>query len=613
MSYRFSSIISSKKISNETMKYPIAFAVAIASCQTYAAPSPTGFGTFTRDATPKAGSVVSGRYTTLTGAKGTYTISAGASIGYSGRTFAVGNNGVEIKNEADTNIANDSFTYTFAITPDDNTAIHTIKIGQASYTTGGNSEVARHTLSYTPSSAIDAPSRVYVKENASVPFYYQAMGDYFMGRRETSTSDTFVYNDPNTLPSPQLRANSNSELYFYRLDFLNGTNLGNNRFRPSTNNSGQVSIRNNANGFLPSPATFTNILKSTSTNPNNQNTFSPLSVGASSSNTRNVQYISYGIANADSSYVVAVENASSVELTYEGIMKGSNAIPGETIGETFNEWISFGVESELFNYKFSGSVYNDNGNINDQFAKDNPDTIGGVYNNEQYFNGIFDSNESGIAGSTVSLASNCNSSTPNIIANQTVTAANGKYNFIVPIRTINNSNSICIIENDNSNYPIRTTIAKQPISFNTNQYLYEDINFGRVIAANKALVLLKEQAVNDCTISTLMPSSQNNLSYSKKELEGVDPGQCIAYRITATNRANLPITDFVMQDVLQKYGMSNATVTSVLANPARTSGDFNDGLNVGENGTVKTVPLALDAKSQRNFYFNTKYGTTTTP
>lgn len=134
-----------------------------------------------------------------------------------------------------------------------------------------------------------------------------------------------------------------------------------------------------------------------------------------------------------------------------------------------------------------------------------------------------------------------------------------------------------------------------------------------MIDANRALVLLKEQAVNDCSITTLPPSTQNSLAYSANTIDNIEPGQCIAYRITAINRANLPITDFVMQDVLQKAGMKNATVTSVLANPARTSGDFNDGLNVGENGTVKTVPLALDAKSQRNFYFNTKYGSTTTP
>jgi len=211
------------------MKYPIAFVIAIGSYQAYAAP--TGFGTFTSDATPVAGSIASGTYTTTTGATGRYTVSAGASRGYNGRSFTVGNNGIEIKNDVNRGISNDRFTYTFSITPNDSTAIHTIKIAQATYTTTGNSEVARHTINYIPDSTNTASSRIYIKENVSVPFYYQAMGDYFMGAREGNTS-TFTYNNP--VDSPQLRTNSNNNLYFYRLDFLNGTNLGNNRFRPST-------------------------------------------------------------------------------------------------------------------------------------------------------------------------------------------------------------------------------------------------------------------------------------------------------------------------------------------------------------------------------------------
>lgn len=607
MSYRLSSVMNSVKTLHIPMKYPIAFFIAIASCQAYA--TPAGFGDFTRNSNPEAGSVASGRYTTLSGATGSYTVSAGTSNGYSGRVFTVGNNGIEIRNDVNTNIANDSFTYTFSITPDDNTAIHTVKIGQASYTIGGNSEVARHTLSYTPSSAITAPSRVYVKENASVPFYYEAMGDYFMGQR-LNTQD-FTYN--NATEAPQLRANNANKLYFYRLDFLNGTNLGGNRFRPGTNN-GNVSVRNNANGFLPPNPTFTNIIKSTSTNPNNQNTFSALAVDASTNNNQNVQYVSYGIANADSNYVVAVENASSVTLTYEGIMNGSNAISGETVGETYNEWISFGVESERVNYEFSGTVYNDNGSINDQFAKDNPDTIGGIYNNGRYFNGVFDSDESGIAGSTVSLASNCNSPTPNIIASQTITAASGEYKFTVPISTINTANNICIIEDNNADYPIRTTSDKSPIPFTDNKYLYEDINFGRVITANKALVLEKEQAANDCNIVSLIDPS---LAYSKGSLStsetgtgaNVRPGMCIAYKITATNRANLGVSNFVMQDTLQRAGVGGAIVTSILVEPRFNASDYaSNSVSIGQNGMVITDSFTIDPRAQKTFYFNTKYG-----
>ncbi|WP_201583943.1 hypothetical protein [Psychrobacter jeotgali] len=609
MNYRSSFITNSIKSLSFT-KYPLVFIIAIASFQVLAAPS--NFGTFTRDLSPEAGSIASGRYTTPTGATGRYTVSAGASNGYSGRSFTVGNNGIEIRNDANTDIANDKFTYTFAITPTNNTAIHTIKIGQASYAADGNSEVARHTLAFTKNSQINTPAEATVKNNSAVPLYYEAMGDYFMGRRESPTSNTFRY-DVDT-PEPQLRSNSDNKLYFYRLDFLNGTNLGSNRFRPSTTNN-EVRIRNNASGFLPSSATFTNILKSTSTSPNNQSTFSPLAVGTSTSNNKNIQYVSYGMANTDSSYVVALRNASSVTLTYEGIMNGSNAFEGEKVGETFNEWISFGVESEPLNYIFSGTVYNDNGGIDDQFATKNPDTIGGIYNNNQYFNGVFDRNESGIASSKVSLANNCNRSKPTIIATQTITPADaGAYNFTIPISTINTSNSICVIEEDNNNYPIRTTSAIQIISFIPNQYLYENINFGRVIEANKALVLEKEQAANDCSITSLTDPS---LTYSKNPLNSsetgvsVSPGMCIAYKITATNRANRNITSFVMQDKLQKLGEKGATVTSKLVEPRFNAIDYaGDSAAIGDNGTVKTKSLALSARTSRIFYFNTQYGST---
>ena len=130
-----------------------------------------------------------------------------------------------------------------------------------------------------------------------------------------------------------------------------------------------------------------------------------------------------------------------------------------------------------------------------------------------------------------------------------------------------------------------------------------------MIEANKALVLEKEQAANDCTISTLPPSSQNNLSYSRDELEGVDPGQCIAYRITATNRANLPINEFVMQDKLQRAGVGGAIVTSILVEPRFNASDYaSNSVSIGQNGMVITDSFTIDPRAQKTFYFNTKYG-----
>ena len=605
MSYRLSSVMNSVKTLHIPMKYPIAFFIAIASCQAYA--TPTGFGTFTRDSSPKAGSVASGRYTTPTGATGAYTVSAGTSNGYSGRVFTVGNNGIEIRNDLNTNIANDSFTYTFSITPDDNTAIHTVKIGQASYATSGNSEVARQTLAFTKNSQINTAAKATVRNNPSVSYYYEAMGDYFMGQR-LNTQD-FTYN--NATEAPQLRANNANKLYFYRLDFLNGINLGGNRFRPSTNNNGEVSITSGGRGVLPNSPTFINILKSTSTNPNNQSTYNPLTTGDEIGNGTN--YVSYGIENSQSKYVIAIRNANSVTLTYDGIMNGGNGIAGNIIGETYNEWISFGVESELANYVFSGYVYNDNGGIAN---------INNSVSNNNYFNGKFDNPnntnppastppfESAITGSTVKPI-DCVTEAPLAYTNVPTTDA-GRYEILVPTYSLAGKSQVCLIEErGDSDYPIRTTSAKQEVSLTLNgdKYLYENINFGRVIEANKALVLEKEQAANDCTISTLPPSSQNNLSYSRDELEGVDPGQCIAYRITATNRANLPINEFVMQDKLQRAGVGGAIVTSILVEPRFNASDYaSNSVSIGQNGMVITDSFTIDPRAQKTFYFNTKYG-----
>lgn len=269
------------------------------------------------------------------------------------------------------------------------------------------------------------------------------------------------------------------------------------------------------------------------------------------------------------------------------------------------------------NYVFSGIVFNDNGDITNANA-DNADITSNTspyFNNANYFNGIFDKNtpaESGISGSTVKLV-NC--ATPSTVYGTQVVSTTGTYQISVPATTINsNSNNICLIEERGGNdYPIRTNNGNIKINITSNTYLYNDNDFGRVIPANAALVLEKEQAPNNCNITSLTDTS---LKYSKSPLSSsgdnpdIRPGQCIAYRITATNRANIPIDNFIMQDTLQRKGANNATVTSVLNNPAREANVFNDGLINGQNGTIRTISQTLPKRNKRLFYFNTKYGNT---
>ena len=613
MNYRFSSIVDSAKTLYAPMKYSLVLLLGIASSQTYAAPS--NMGSITVTSRNLANGTASGTYIAAgSKATGSFTLTRSDTRGYNGVSMNptlnnTGTNGIEINNLSDTSVSNDSFTYTFTITPTDNTAIHTIKIGQASYTPTGNSEIARQTIKYTPfvNDSFDLSPTAIIQSNENVPYFYNAMGDYFMGSRVNSTQ----LNSQIDTPNPQLRIDSsgggNSGLYYYNITSLTGVTGNQNPYTPTLNTNKQVSLNSN-NGILPPTPTFENIIKSIS----NGSTYPALTNNSTIFN--NGTYVSYGIENAQSNYVIAVKNAQSVTLTYEGIMNGNIGIPRPVVGETFNEWISFGIESEPL-YNFSGTVFNDNGGIND--ANANVDTIGSIYNNDRFFNGLFEPTpaspaETGINGSTVQLADDCNKTTPTVYATKSIPDSDvGRYQFNILPSVLSGRNFVCLIETrTNSNdvsYPIRTTTNKRTVNLVTNTYRYAGNDFGRVIAKNAALVLEKEQAVNSCTINSLTA-----LAYSKDPVKDVPPGQCIAYKITATNRANQIINNFQMQDNLQKAGVNNAAVSSVLAIPTYNPDDYApDSVKEGKNDVpVKTKLLVIAKRSNNTFYFNTKYGTT---
>lgn len=614
------SIAISNLLEKSPMKSAVIFLLIALPCAVQA--TPAGFGTFTRDATATSG-IVSGRYTTLSGAKGSYVITrAASSVGYNGERFQVGDNGIQIQNNerfGAVSDGNDKFSYTFAITPDDNKSIHTIKIGQASYAMGGNSEIARQTLRYTPNSNISGiPTQATIRNNPSVPYFYNAMGDYFMGSRDDK--DNRRLNSQNSVSDPQLRTDSSnasgSGLYYYNIPSLTGTSGNSNPYRPSLNSRNEVSL-GSSNGVLPPTPTFENILKSTSTNPNNKTTYEALNQNKVINN--GGTYVSYGIENSASNYVVAVKNAETVTLTYEGIMNGNIGVAGLVIGETYNEWISFGVESEprdIIYYFFDGTVFNDNGGIT-QADANNAVIDSDVYNNSNYFNGKYDrvgaNNESGISGSTVKIIDCDNPSTE--YATQVLypgSSSLGFYQIKVDTERLVNKDKVCIVEDYTGiNFSIRTTSNKIEVTLLLGSLFYQNKNFGRVIKENAALVLEKEQAVNDCNITSSFTALNSTLSYSKNALENIDAGQCIAYKITATNRSNLGISKFIMEDILQKVGRDGATVTSKLADPVDHTSDYaSNSVAIGNNGTVITNSFDLNQRSKRSFYFNTKYGTT---
>ena len=300
------------------------------------------------------------------------------------------------------------------------------------------------------------------------------------------------------------------------------------------------------------------------------------------------------------------------------------------LSTTTNQEIDFRVDNYCYvpQYIFSGTVFDDNGGIPAGSAnKDNADitSASSVYTNKpNYFNGRYDPTapETGITGSTVRLTNCSNTSTTyptqSVIRND---APVGEYQISIPKTTLANNTDLCLVESRTGNtYPIRTNNESRTVGFAATTYNYPNNDFGRVIAANAALVLRKAQYVNNCpstinytaTALNTTGNSDPTKGFSESSINGnLIPGQCIAYRITATNRANIDINNFVMKDVLQKQGGAGPTVTSVLANPALSTTDYNTTENpaIGENGEVKTKSLTLTARAKRDFYFNTKYGT----
>ena len=297
-----------------------------------------------------------------------------------------------------------------------------------------------------------------------------------------------------------------------------------------------------------------------------------------------------------------------------------------------NQEIQFRVDNYCYapQYIFSGTVFDDNGGITAaQASATNADitTASSAYTNRpNYFNGKYDPTapETGIAGSTVRLANCSNTSTtyPTQSVNRTTSPLSvGEYQISIPKTTLANNTDLCLVESrTGTTYPIRTSSESRSVGFSATTYNYPNNDFGRVIAENAALVLRKAQYVNNCpsTIPYTDPTLnrvgetdlRNGFSESANNGNALTPGQCIAYRITATNRANVPINNFVMQDKLQSKS-DGAAVTSTLANPVASTTDYaSNSVAIGNNGTVITNPFTLNARSNRNFYFNTKYGTT---
>lgn len=307
----------------------------------------------------------------------------------------------------------------------------------------------------------------------------------------------------------------------------------------------------------------------------------------------------YSCKKADGTTVTTL-NPNSLNLTY-----GDN-------------WTCTVTNSQR-RYTFSGIVFNDNGGLT--LANDLSVPVG---TNTTYFNGVYDSSvEKGItqAGLTIDLAKNCNTTTPTIIQSAIV-GSDGTYSISATSTQMANATNVCLIQREpNGNltsYPVDTTNNQANITFASTIYDYQNINFGEVSQNNAGLVLVKEQAVNDCTITnTGMLALSYNIN-STNQLN-TDARKCVAYKITAYNRTNLTnsLTNVRITDALPKKGVNTSTVTSALVAPTDTTSanfniNFNSGVTgavtaLGQNGTVVSNVKSLDKGASMSLYFNTKY------
>lgn len=309
----------------------------------------------------------------------------------------------------------------------------------------------------------------------------------------------------------------------------------------------------------------------------------------------------YACTNASSSSTTTMPSGSTTSFNLPTLTYGDDITC--TITNTPNAYI------------FSGIIFNDNGGLTLTERQ-----LTGT--NTQYFNGVYDptAGETGISqtGLTINLAKNCNTATPTVIktANVTTSGADiGKYSITATPTEMAGATNVCLIQREpNGNltsYPVDTTNNQANITFASTTYDYQNINFGEVSQNNAGLVLVKEQATNNCNITN---TAMLGLTYNAVTQSGIDARKCVAYKITAYNRTNLTngLTDVKITDALPKKGVNGSTVNSLLDNPLDTTltnfkVDTANSVAIGANGTVVSDVQSLAKGASRSLYFNTKY------
>lgn len=149
--------------------------------------------------------------------------------------------------------------------------------------------------------------------------------------------------------------------------------------------------------------------------------------------------------------------------------------------------------------------------------------------------------------------------------------------------------------------PVNATVGTQnPVVLTFNPVDYNGISHAALKNTDLTTVtegqvrLVKDQALVDCTTGTTSSYTQANVN--------AKPGECVKYRITATNEGNATVTDVVISDNTPSYTTLKA-IPSV--SPLATSATLQNPTNYtnGYTGTVSAQqsPLAPNASATLEF------------
>lgn len=288
------------------------------------------------------------------------------------------------------------------------------------------------------------------------------------------------------------------------------------------------------------------------------------------------------------------------------------------------------------NYVFSGIVFNDNGGIVENNSSNldtntKSDISSRFTGNNNYFNGKFEREiEQGIYASGLQVrltdcgadggadgGTNIAGTTAKNVSDAPATL--GQFKFTVPASALAGKSRVCLVQTEpsawkDSGFSIDTTsnsrevtLVNGTLDYKTENDGSRNLDFGEVKANYASLVLIKSQHVNDCDIN-----ANYDGIFSTSEIDGIEPGRCIAYKIDAYNRGHVDLNNIEITDKLQSQ-----TVTSsfTMPLPKGIPATLYNNTSLPSSGTITSNIFNLDkptgtSATKATLYFNTKYGTT---